>query len=111
VTFDEWIAKYPTRLERIEKELMRRAWIAAQSAQPEGRTLEQMNQARNDSIDAARYRMLKSFALPRYVVKTTSGESASLYREHQITVDAMSWDNMDAVLDGSHPMNVGESKS
>jgi hypothetical protein len=77
----------------------------ADSLVPEGRTLEQMNQTRNDSIDAARYRMLKSFALPRYVVKTTSGESASLYREHQITVDAMSWDNMDAVLDGSHPMN------
>lgn len=49
--------------------------------------------------DAYRYRRLKSFALPRYIVRTRMGDSVSLYKEQDAIIWLESWDAMDAALD------------
>lgn len=49
--------------------------------------------------DAARYRRLKTFALPRYVIRTSIGDSPSRYQVQDITVDAGTWEAFDAMLD------------
>lgn len=48
--------------------------------------------------DAMRYRKLKSFALPKYVIRMKSGDTPSLYREGDVIVDCGSWDVLDKAL-------------
>lgn len=55
------------------------------------------------SADAERYRYLKTFAMPRYIVLVKSGDTASLYREEPVTVVHSSWDELDRALDNSRP--------
>lgn len=51
--------------------------------------------------DGERYRKLKSFALPRYIVKSKQGDTASLYEEKDLIIWHPSWEVMDESLDSS----------
>lgn len=65
--------------------------------------LPQSKAGADDARDAARYRYLKSFALPRYIVKVESGDTASLYKAGEAVVYATSWDELDRALDNCAP--------
>lgn len=57
--------------------------------------------------DAERYRRLKTFAHPSYNVKTIANiDTPSLSKDAFLTVNAGTWEAMDAVLDGVVTVNT-----
>jgi hypothetical protein len=58
--------------------------------------------AEQDRIDAERWRAFKRFAHHSYNQKVTShAHSASLMKEHFITVHAASWDELESHIDAA----------